>query len=302
MLADKTLSTLAEAAGVKPDELREAWSSDEEKELEIKPAQRFSDDEINTRVRNELTSAIQRYAQQELDGATIAGDTPEDMIHALGKNVYEDSKSAALEMWVKDWKEKNGADFQGKDPSALINYIKSQKQDTGELESTIEKLRSNLQEKESELEQTRNDFEKKLTRQQTDELIRRNIPDNLIDTIKKDHVHKLFQATYEVDMQNGNPVVKENGEVLKDRQLLEPLKLEQVMERFIQDNGWAATERHGRGGGDQRQKPTGLEGIHDKESFEAYLSDNKIKFTSREAVNVVNKLPKEVQKEILTHE
>lgn len=298
MLTDTNLQALAEAAGVKAEELKEAITSEEEKELELNPAQRFTDDDLQTRVTNELNHALESYAQKELDGVSIQGETPEEKIHNLGKRVYDDARTASVEMFVKDWKKQHNADFQGKDLDSLINHIKSQKRDTGELEQTIEQLRRNLQEKEQEFDGIRSEYEQKLSKQQVSQLVRGVIPDNLIDTIKPDHVYKLFNATYDVELKDGKPVVKDGGEVLKDKQLLNPLSLEQVMGRFVEENGWLAQKRSGRGGGDDKGGQV-LEGITSKDAFYEYLKDREIKSTSRQALEVLNKLPKDVQEEVL---
>ena len=302
MLKDETLNKLAGAAGLKAEELKAAIESTEEQELTIADAHRFTDDQLQQRTLNELKGVVSRYSTKELGGTPITGDTPDDIMLNLGKQVYNDGKMAALEMAIKGWKEKNGADFQGKDLDAFASYLKSQKADTGELEKTIEQLRQNLTAKDQEFTGLKNDYESKLSKVEIDAYLDTVIPDTLVETIKKQQVKTLLKSVYVWELQDGKIIAKQNGEIVKDKQLLNPLSGEQIATQFVTDNGWLATARPGRGGKDEKGKVTGLEHIHDKTTFFAYCKEHNIGNTSKGALEIVKKLPKEVQDDIFSQE
>lgn len=299
MLKQEAIEKLSQASGVKVDDLKAAIESEQEVDVEIQELHRFTDEQLQTRINNSLKSAISEYSQKELGGIPIPGDDPLSMVQSLGKHVYDDGKKASTEMYVKSWKEKNGADFQGKGIDDLISYIKSQKADTGELENTVEQLRKNITQKEQEVESLRNDYESKLSATQLRQQASAAIPDNLVDTIKKDHVLQLFLSTHELKNQDGKMVVLKNGEVMKDRQLLNPLPVDAVVKSFVEENNWLATERRGRGAEPGKTAPTGVEHIVDKDTFFEYLNSKGIHRTSQQSVEVLNKLPKDVQENIL---
>ena len=302
MLKDETLNKLAGAAGLKAEELKAAIEATEEQELVIADAHRFTDEQLQQRTLNELKGVVSRYSVKELGGTLVDGNTPEEIIQHLGKTVYDDSKKAAMEMTIKGWKEKNGVDFQGKDLDAFASYLKSQKVDTGELERTIEQLRQNIQAKEQEFDGVKSEYERQLTQAEIDNYLDTAIPDNLIDPIKKLHVKSLLKSVYEFEKENGQLIVKKNGEIIRDKQLLTPLSPTQVVNDYISENGWLAMARPGRGGKDEKGKVTGLEHIHDKTTFFAYCKEHNIGNTSKGALEIVKKLPKEVQDDIFSQE
>lgn len=298
MLKKETIEALAGVGGVTAEELTAAIGSEEEMELALKIVKPLTEEQQTTRTNNILKEAIQRYSTAELEGVVISGDTPEDMIHSLGKTVYDDSHKAALEMGVKKWKETNTAEFSGKDLDSLVTFVKSQKADTGELEKTIEGLRKNILQKDTDTDTMKADYEKRLNGNQISQRVMDSIPDNLVDTIKKDQVKQLFLATYQVEAVDGKEIVKQHGDIVKDKQLLNPLTLDQVMSEFLTTNKWLGVKKVGRGGTDEGGKVTGKEHIIDKKTFFEYCKENNIHGTSRQALEVLKELPKEVQEKV----
>lgn len=299
MLNQEQYKELADAVGVTPAELQDAITSEEEKEITIVKLNRFTDEELSTRLNNSVRDAINGYSQKELGGIQISGDDPTAMVNSLGKLVYDDGKKASTEMYVKSWKEKNGADFQGKGIDDLISFVKSQKADTGDLETTVEQLRKNITIKDQEIETIKSDYESKMFATSLKQEASAAIPDNLIEAIKKDQVLQLFLSTHELKNQDGKTVVMKNGEVMKDKQLLSPLPVDAVMKSFVEDNNWLAVNKKGRGDKNNKILPTGVEHIVDSETFFEYLDSKGIHRASQKSVEVLNKLPKDVQENIL---
>ena len=298
MLPKETMEALTGAVGVTAEELTAAIKSDEEVDLTLKIKQPMTDDEMTTRTNNVLREVVQRYSTKELDGKPIAGETPDEIIQGLGKVVYDDSKAAALEMAIKKWKESNSADFTGKDLDSMVAFVKSQKTDTGDLEITIEGLRKNILQKDEEITGIKSDYEKRLSVSNVSQMTMDAIPDNLVDAIKKEQVRQLFLSIHEVETVDGKTTVKKNGEVIKDKQLLNPLPLDQVVGEFVKDNNWLSASRKGRGGGNEGGSVTGLEQIIDKDTFFEYCKENNIHGTSKQALEILNKLPKDVQEKV----
>jgi len=148
-----------------------------------------------------------------------------------------------------------------------------------EYEATIKQLRENLLKIETEKTELANQFSQKEKEGKINSMIFTSIPDKaLSETLTRSDVSALFKANgFGVDMDGDKEVVKFNGEIMKHQTTLEPLKLSDVMNKFVTDKGLMKGEG-GRGAGDSIPPATG----GTLEAFEKEMTNKNIKVGSIE--------------------
>ena len=107
-------------------------------------------------------------------------------------------------------------------------------------------------------------------------------------------------ASRKAEIVDGKIIIKDaTGEIIKDEHLAKPITAKEDIDKFFKEKGLIKETKKGRGTKDVRDKVTGLEGVTDKETFFEYLSSNNINRTDRKVNEILAKLPKDVQEDIL---
>lgn len=269
-LNETTLSTIADTLKVNADDLKSALVSETETSI-IPEGTFFTPDELSTREAN------------------------------LGDVKYKEGKTAGAEMTVKDVKNFNGLDFEGKDISVLNEKLADKIKSAGsqepsekitELNKTIDGLRFSVTDQEGTISNLQN----KITKQGKTTSIMNAMPDNL--TMDKTDAATLFELMHDIVDDEGKEVVKRNGSILKDDKLQEPLSLKQSILNFSTEKGWLngngnSNGRSGRGNGSNGAPPqTSVHGIIDAETFNAYCTEKGIKPHSKEQTAILAEVMK----------
>lgn len=196
----------------------------------------------------------------ELNNERVVYDSKEDFDTYIN-NVKKEASTASLEIAIKQARNDLGLDFQGKTMDNLLNAVKERTLEEAkiepnkkieELNNDLNSLRQQLQSKDEEFNQLQSNF--KLERQE------REINNRILNALPKegtaigqDDLLTLFKSQHNVELgEDGNVIVKKNGEVLKDK-LMSPMGLEDVITNFT--TPYIKKPEGGRGRTDEAGKP-----------------------------------------------
>lgn len=224
MLNKEIWESLANFTGIPASDLEAKIKSEGEEDITLPTRHIFTDDELQTRDNNTKTHS------------------------------YNEGKDAGVEMSVKAAKKELGYDFPGKDMDSLLEFhatkIKSSfgkpNEKITELESDIANLNatnaSALEEKDNIINGLKSDFNRTVVNNQLLSIIPKEI------SIPKDDMMVLFNNTYQVEIEDGKTIVKQNGETLKDTKTASPLGLEDVFMNYAIEKNYLK-KTSGRGDG-----------------------------------------------------
>lgn len=193
----------------------------------------------------------------ELNEDRVVYDSKEDFDTYIG-NVKKEASTASLEIAIKNARNENGLEFQGKTMDNLVNAIKEKaladaqiepNAKISELNKDLESLRGQLQTKESEFTELQDRFKR--------EGQERSINNKILDalpkegtTIGQDDLLTLFKSQHQVELSDdGNVVIKKNGQVMKDH-LMSPMGLNDVINSFT--TPYIKKAEGGRGKGNEK--------------------------------------------------
>lgn len=254
MKKPELLQIISERIGLPTDDIISKINSEEEEfELELPTVHVFNDEQLTDRLKNH-----------------VAKSTP-----------------TLLEMAVKEARNNNGLEFEGKTVENLVKAaIEKGKKEAGakpnealkEKDEVIEKLRQNIIDIEKTKDSEYETLQNKLSKIETSQLIKDLIPDKLDTQLSKKDLSTLFKNDIAVKQIDGKNVYEEDGEVLRDGKTQNPLTGNQVMERWLNQKGIKEkTETSGRGEGNSKHTTnTKLENIETSEDFYNYCSENNV--------------------------
>ena len=235
MFSKESIESLAKFAGLTASELEAKINSESEETFTLPTGKFFTDDELDSRIRNEKTAS------------------------------YTEGKDAGVEMLVKSKKKDLGYDFEGKDFDSLLTFheqkIKSSfakpNEKISELESDIQKLNSTHSAEIDTYQSKVVELEKSIERTFINNELLSVVPENT--KIPKADLMTLFNANYDVLKEDGKTIIKQNGETLKDDKTASPLSLEDVFMDFATKRDYIS-KTPGRGG----QSEFGENGVNAK--------------------------------------
>lgn len=205
---------------------------------------------------NTLKDALEKQTQVELpkpNGLVIR--TPEEE-ETFKTNIRTEAKQTGVEITIKEYRDKLGLSFEGKNMDAFTEAYKKKVLEEANiqpdtkvkaLESDIEKLRNNIQTIQSEKERVENQFQSFKIGTQIQTEIGSIIPANTV--IPKDDMITIIKNKYDFTVENGKTVVKQNGEILKNPTTLEPLTPKDTIDKFFMDNPTYINKGNGGSGG-----------------------------------------------------
>ena len=178
------------------------------------------------------------------------------------KNGYNEGKTASIEMFVKETKEKFGLEFEGKDATKLIEAVQSKtladakiepSKKIEELNGVISKLQGNLTSLESEKTTLLSQFEAT----KTDAKLLSLLPQNRLNTLNDEEYLTIIKKDHEIVSEDGKLVVKKGGEIVRNATTQNPLEVSEVISGIFTERKWV-NEQGGQGGrGGQSSKGSG---------------------------------------------
>lgn len=233
MLKKEQISKIAALLRLKEEELENAIMSTDEVELTLTELNVFTQDELKTRDENKT------------------------------KESYKEGKNAALEMFVKEQKEKLGLEFDGKDPEKLIEaYQKKVISDAKiepnkkveELNTVIENLRKNI----STIEEEKTNLTKTLSETKLNGTLKGFLPQNRLNVLSDDEYLTTLTREYSFVEEDGKLVVKKGSDIVRDEKTQSPLDPKAVIEGYFTNRKWVSEQDPDKKGrGDGNKKPAG---------------------------------------------
>jgi hypothetical protein len=206
---------------------------------------------------NTLKEALEKQTQVELPKPQSLIIRTNEEEEAYKNNLRNEAKQTGVEITIKEYREKLGLSFDGKNMDSFTEAYKKKILDDAKiepdakvktLESDIEKLRTNIQTIQSEKEKVESQFQTFKTGMQIQTELGAIIPSNTV--IPKDDMLTIIKNKYDFKIENGKTVVVQNGEILKNPTTLEPLAPKDAIDRFFMDNPTYINKSGGAGGGD----------------------------------------------------
>lgn len=264
----KLIEQLSNIVNIGSDELKEAIQN-EESSLEIKISKAFTEDEWSDYQSNVTKEKDQEYAKGKETGAR---------------------------QLVRDKKEELGLEFEGKDLDTLISKIqeKTASELGGDIDERIkakdkdlELLRNNSNQEIESLQSKINSIENQYNSMKNDYEINKYIPESLNGVSKRDAM-TIIKSEFDFTNEDGQNIVKKNGEVLKDKSR-NPITWESAIKDSLLERNWLSSEQ-GRGDSKKRVKSSGFSSLSE---FHEHLDANGINPKSQEAMAKLSEITKD---------
>jgi hypothetical protein len=265
MLSKSDIEKLSELTKIPAEKLSEAISSQTESTLEFPEVMVFTKEELTSRdIQNgkKAGNTGVEMAVKEMRAKLV--DEFGEEYNFQGKtmdNLYETVKKAAIEAGKKE---------AGVKPNEALQ----------EKQKTIEKLQKTIETMEQDHTSKLSAKEKELNQILTETKILGVIPQGLDTTLKHKQIATLFKAEgYETAIEDGEEVVKLNGEVVRDEKSQKAKKLSDIMNEFLTTQGIGVKQQtKGRGEGDKgrQNSSSDLSGIRTSKELNAYFEANEI--------------------------
>jgi hypothetical protein len=225
----------------------------------------------------------------------------ENLTNDLPPEKYEEAKRAGEEMKVKKIKREKGFEFEGKTIEALAEYYEKEislksKTDVSEIEK---KYIKDLEDHKKAIETERKEKENQIFLRKKDKIdanidaqfysLQIDVPPTLkeaadIERFRKNEIEKnkiYFKSQYQFDVDEfGTLIIKDlTGQVKKD-ELLNPIKIDNVVKEFAAQNFISYGVQQGakgRGGKDQYPGVNALQGIKSVDELKTYAKEKGIK-------------------------
>jgi hypothetical protein len=264
MLKETTVAELAKRAGISTGDLLKAIKSEVEESLTF-----------------------------ETDGEFITHTELDSIKERAGKDSYKEGKKAGEEMLIKDIKNDEGLDIEGKTKDQLIRALKEKyTKEAGseptkritELENDNKKLRDLATESETKLKTETEKFTTQLNRIEIEAAIKNNLPDKLANGLSKEDAFILYKAKREFNKTDAgieliDPATKQT---MKDKKLV-PISVSEDIKSFVESFG--SISGNGRGAGDEGHKQkTNFESFTKRTEVESYFEKNGTPISEQSAI------------------
>lgn len=171
----------------------------------------------------------------------------------LTENLKTDGIKAGKEIAIKDLKEKTGLEFEGKNPDKFIEEFKAHvaKEAGTSVDEKVKSRDKTIVELKTALQTAKDEKDaviREKTQIQKDTSLMRLLPKNRDDRFSDQMYLTSIKSEYEFTEEEGKPVVKKNGEVMKDDQF-NPVTYESVISKHFTDAKWIKEEGEGGSGG-----------------------------------------------------
>lgn len=245
---------------------------------------------------SQLTAAITSETEVEIavpKGLFVPDSEREAFETRLKKSAYTDGKQAGTEMLIKEWKEKEGIDVEGKTMDVFVTALKNKvttetktpvDEKVTKLTSDLETLRKTYTTEIGEKESVISQLQGSLKSTKIDATLRAFVPEGL-QTLKPDQFLHMARFEYGFDVdENGQLIAKKGDQIVTDK-LQKPRPVGDVLSEYAATQGWI--KKNGRAGGNE---PGGKSGVTDFKTLQdafGYLHDNKILPESAEGKAII---------------
>lgn len=214
-----------------------------------------------TEFESALTSTEEKdLTIQDLSVLTIDELTARD---ANNKKLgYSEGKTASIEMFVKESKEKLGLEFDGKDTEKLLEAFKNKTLSEAKIEPNkkIEELNgviANLQNNVKAFDTEKQTLLSQIEATKTDAKLLSLLPQNRLSTLKDEEYLSLFKSEHSVVSEDGKLVVKKHGEIVRNPTTQAPLEVNDVINNLFTERKWVGDNGGQAGRGAEGSKGTG---------------------------------------------
>lgn len=245
-----------------------------------------------------ITKAIEDKALVTVEGEHLIRTAEEEA--AFLNNVRKESKTAGIEIAIKETREKLGLDFQGKTMDSLLKAYEGKVLADAKIEPE-EKLKKVLSDLEavkqanqgliSEKENLSKEFTGFKNESKINSLLDTLIPEKTI--LPKEDMKVLLRTKIKIGTdENGNVVAFDNeGNVLKNKTTADPLQPKEVIEDFFKTNqNYLQGVGGGAKGGDSSGNGSGKQTVED---FITEMNEKGIRPNSPEFTKIASERQKE---------
>jgi len=256
----------------------------------------------------DLTTAIEAEEETPLTFTEDVQIFTTDELETRDKELAKKAGRTAVEIAVKEARNENEFDFEGKTVPNLVTAaiakgkkigleevgkkpnetIEQQKLQIETLQKNIEKIE---QEKDGEIGRLKSDRQK----MQNNMSVSSAIPADLDTVFSNRDLTNLFNVEYEVGTdEDGNQIIKKDGKIIVDEKTQKPKGLNVVVPEWLDNKGIKMKKDiRGRGDGDDsgKKSKSELKSIKTSEDFYNYCNEHEVKHADRKQILI------EVQKE-----
>jgi hypothetical protein len=261
-LADRLKGVKVDGQELTAEKLQEIMTSEDEVEIETDPVHVFTDDEKQTLENN------------------------------MKKDGYNEGKTAGSEMTIKEIKQMEGLDFEGKTADKLVENLRAKiqsdaqkkpneqveewKQSYNQLKKTYETEKQALNQQLQSLQSEKKDIE-------ITEKLKQGF--GKLNNIDAGDAALIAKNTYNFDFDdNGNVIVKNGNQTLKNN-VGEPRDYREVLTELAQYKNWL--EKDGRGGGNSTGGGNGS--FKTKQDLFRYMEKEGIEPDSQQGQEMITK-------------
>lgn len=191
---------------------------------------------------NVLKSALESNEAVTLTNETLVLRTKEED-EVYKNNLRSEAKNTGVEIAIKEWRDKLGLEFQGKNMENFTEALKNKvlldakiepEEKLKNAQKDIETLKATIQSVQSEKEKVQNEFVGFKNNFIVQNELSKVLPQNTI--IPQDDILTIVKNKFEFAVNDGKIEVRQNGETLKSPTTLEPVPVKDVIDKFFIDN------------------------------------------------------------------
>ena len=242
-----------------------------------------------------LTKAMTSDEQVEIEipkGVFIPETEKEAYEKRIAKTAYSEGKQAGTEMLIKEWKEKEGIDIDGKTKDVFVSALKGKvaaeikapvDEKVTRLSADLETLRNTYTTEVAEKERAIAQLQGTLKSQKIDAALLAYVPEGL-QSLKREQFLHIAKLEYQFDTDETGSLIAKKGEQVITDKLQKPRPVRELLTEYAAEQGWL--KKDGRAGGNE---PGGNGSTEFKTMDEVYghLYKNKIDPTGSEGLKII---------------
>jgi hypothetical protein len=242
-----------------------------------------------------LNKAMTSDEQVEIEipkGVFIPETEKEAYEKRIAKTAYSEGKQAGTEMLIKEWKEKEGIDIDGKTMDVFVSALKGKvaaeikapvDEKVTKLTSDLEALRNTYTTEVAEKEKAIHTLQGTLKSQKIDAALRAYIPAGL-QALKPEQFLHVAKLEYQFDTDDTGQLIAKKGDQIIVDKLQKPRPVAELFTEYAAEQGWI--KKDGRAGGNEPGGGGSTE-FRTMNDVYGYLYKNRIEPTSSEGKKII---------------